>query len=78
MIIFHAKKTVFVKKFDNVFSKGKIKSSKEVKTIISWGMWRVSVMPMGRLSCLSTPVAGSVMAHARHAVFLIVLSPYSL
>ena len=22
---------------------------KEVKTIINWGMWRVSVMPMGRL-----------------------------
>ena len=27
--------------------------SKEVKTIISRGMWRVSVMPMGRLSVLS-------------------------
>ena len=42
------------------FSKGRIKASKEVKTIISRGMCRFSVMPMRRLSVLSTPVAGSV------------------
>ena len=35
-------------------------TSKEVKTIISWGMCRFSVIPMGRLSVLSTPVAGSM------------------
>ena len=51
------------------FSKGRIKASKEVKTIINRGMWRVSVMPMGRLS-----VAGSVTSHTRHVVFLIVFS----
>ena len=70
------KLNIFVKKFDNLsfFSKGRIKASEEVKTIISRGMWRVSVMPMGRLSVLSTPVAGSVTAHTRHVVFLIVFS----
>ena len=53
------------------FTKGRITAWKEVKTIISLGMWRVSVLPMGRLSVLSTPVAGSVMSHV---VFLIVFS----
>ena len=57
-----------------LFSKGRIKASKEVKTIISLGMWRVSVMPVGRSSVLSTPVAGSVTSHTRHVVFLIVFS----
>ena len=57
-----------------LFSKGRITASKEEKNIISWGMCRVSVMPMGRLSVLSTPVAGSVMSHTRRGVFLIVFS----
>jgi hypothetical protein len=29
-----------------LFSKGRINASKEVKTIISRGMWKVSVVPM--------------------------------
>ena len=45
-----------------LFSKGRIKASKEGKTIISRGMWRISDMQIGRLSVLSTPVAGSVTA----------------
>ena len=42
------------------------------KNIINRGMWRASVMPMGRFSVLSTPVAGSVTSHTRRVVFLIV------
>ena len=49
------------------FSKGRITASKEVKSIISRGMWRASVIPMGRLSVLST------CSHI-HVVFLIVFS----
>ena len=55
-----------------LFSKGRITASKEVKNIISRGLWRVLVMPMGRLSVLSTPVAGRVTSHTcslSHCVF---------
>ena len=55
-----------------LFSKGRITASKEVKTIINRGMCSFKVMAMGRLSALSTPVAGSVMSHC--VVFLIVFS----
>ena len=57
-----------------LFSKETITASKDVKTIINRGMCRFSVMPMGRLSVLSTPVAGSVTSHPRRVVFLIVFS----
>jgi hypothetical protein len=70
IIIFHAKKTqiMLVQSWrslystSSLFSEGRKKALKEVKTI-SWGMCRVPVMPMGRLSVLSTPVAGSVPSH---------------
>ena len=55
------------------FFQGEDKASKEVKTIISRGIWRVSLMPM-RLSALSTPVTGIVTSHMRRVVFLIVFS----
>ena len=56
------------------FSKGRITASKVLKTIISRGMCRFSVMQIERLSVLSTPVAGSMTSHTRRAVFLIVFS----
>ena len=56
------------------FFQGGNNSIEREETIISRGMLRVSVMPMGRLSVLSTPVAGSMTSHTRRVVFLVDLS----
>ena len=67
--------------FTSLFSKGRITASKEVKTVITRGMWRVSVMPLGRLSVLSRPVAGRVISHTcslSHWLVIVIVSYISL